>query len=366
MPVRRKQDEAWMARALEQARRGEGLTRPNPAVGAVVVRDGRVVGEGYHRRAGGPHAEVVALRRAGAKARGATIYVTFEPCCTWGRTPPCTDAIAAAGIRRVVVSVRDPNPRHAGRGLDVLRKRGITVEEGVLADEGRRLLAPFAKWITTGRPYVTLKLGMTVDGLLADAVGASRWITGAKARREVHQLRRRVDAILVGRRTVALDDPSLLPMPSMGRKPLRVIVDPSGRLSLRHRVFVDGLAEQTLVVTSAASSARYRNGLRRRGVAIASLRSSQGRIAPGQLLRAIGKRGVLHLLCEGGGELAESLIRAGAVDEFWFFVAPRLLGGQGVRAVAGRGWPLARCPRLRFVEHRPVGDDILIRAVPEA
>ena len=203
--------EFWMQRALRLARRGEGLTRPNPPVGAVAVKSGKIVGEGYHRRAGGPHAEVVALSKAGTKARGCTLYVTLEPCCTWGRTPPCTDLILSSGVRRVVVSVRDPNPRHSGRGLTLLRRKGIRVIEGVCAEEGMKLIAPFAKWIRRGLPYVTLKLGMSVDGKIADRKGRSRWITGPEARNKVHELRRRVDGILVGGGTVRNDDPSPAP-----------------------------------------------------------------------------------------------------------------------------------------------------------
>lgn len=365
MAARLPRDEFWMARALELARRGEGLTRPNPPVGAVVVRRGRRVGEGYHRKAGGPHAEVVALRRAGARARGATLYVTLEPCCTWGRTPPCTDAILAAGIRRVVVSVRDPNPRHAGRGLLLLRQAGLQVVDGVRADEGRELLAPFAKWITTGRPMVTLKLGMSVDGRIGDAAGRSRWITGASARRAVHDLRRRVDAILVGRKTAELDDPSLLPVPTLGRRPLRVVLDARGRLPLRRRLFTDGLPGQTLVLTTTASSSRYRAGLLKRGVAVAVVRARAGEVPPDRLLRELGRRGILHVLCEGGGTLAESLIRAGVVDQYWFFVAPVIVGGrEAVPAVAGMGWTLARAPRLEFTGSMRIGQDVLLRAIP--
>jgi diaminohydroxyphosphoribosylaminopyrimidine deaminase/5-amino-6-(5-phosphoribosylamino)uracil reductase len=214
-------------------------------------------------------------------ARGATLYVTLEPCSTWGRTPPCTEAILAAGIRRVVVSVRDPNPRHAGRGLLLLRKAGLQVVDGVLADEGRDLLAPFARWITTGRPMVTLKLGVSVDGCIADAAGRSRWITGTRSRRAVHDLRRRVDAILVGRRTVELDDPSLLPVPTLGRRPLRVVLDARGRLPLKRRLFTDGLPGQTLVLTSTESSSRYRAKLAKRGVAVALLRGRAGVLQAG-------------------------------------------------------------------------------------
>ncbi len=193
------EDERWMRIALAQARRGEGLTRPNPPVGAVLVRNGRLLGRGFHRRAGRPHAEINALRAAGDAARGATLYVTLEPCSTWGRAPPCTEQIIARGIRRVVIGCPDPNPNHAGRGVRILRRAGLSVTVGVCGPECAGLVAPFHSWITRGLPYVTLKLGASLDGRIADARGRSRWITGPEARREAHRLRRRVDAILVGR-----------------------------------------------------------------------------------------------------------------------------------------------------------------------
>ena len=240
MTATRAVDERWMRRALALARRGEGCTRPNPPVGAVVVVRNRLVGQGYHQIAGGPHAEVHALRKAGRHSAGATLYVTLEPCSTQGRTPPCTDAIIAAGVRRVVVAVRDPNPRHAGRGLIVLRRKGIEIHEGVVADQATELLRPFAKWIQHKTPYVTLKLAMTLDGRIADAQGRSQWITGPAMRGAVHALRRRVDAILVGRETAAIDDPNLLPRPARGRQPFRVVVDSRGRLPPNLRMLHDG------------------------------------------------------------------------------------------------------------------------------
>ncbi len=329
--------------ALALARRGEGLTRPNPPVGAVVVKGGRMIGSGFHRKAGGPHAEVLALRKAGRRARGATLYVTLEPCSTWGRTPPCTDAVLASGVKQVVVSLRDPNPRHAGRGLTLLKRAGVSVVDNVLADESRELLAPFAKWIATRRPFVTLKLGISLDGRIADRTGRSRWITGAKARQFVQGLRRRSDAVMVGANTVRIDNPSLLPRPARGRKPYRVIITHKGRLPASARVLTDDAKDQTLIA--------YCGGA--------------GGTSLSRLMSSLGALGILRVLCEGGGELAASLIQAKLVDEFIFFVAPCFVGGRGsVGAVGGRGWRMNELPRVRITSAERIGEDIMIRAVP--
>src|SRR5882724_9875474 len=230
------QDEQFMRRALALARRGLGQTSPNPAVGAVLVKNGRVIGEGWHKRAGGPHAEVFALR--GVNARGATLYVTMEPCRTWGKTPPCTEAIIAAGVKRVVVAALDPNPKHNGRGLRVLRRAGIRVESGLLADEATAMNEAFNKWITTGMPLVTAKAAMSLDGKIATRTGDSKWITSEAARREAHKLRACVDAIMVGANTVTRDDPQLTVRHGQrGRQPLRVVVDAKGRTSIKAKVF---------------------------------------------------------------------------------------------------------------------------------
>ncbi len=358
-------DEFWMAHALALARKGEGLTRPNPPVGAVVVKGGRLLAEGYHRKAGGPHAEIYALRKAAGRARGATLYVTLEPCCTWGRTPPCTDAILKAGIRRVVVGCMDPNLRHAGRGIEILQRAGIAVSSGICEEPSRALIEPFTLFMQEGRPFVTLKLGMTLDGRIADESGTSRWITGASARREVHALRRRVDAILVGCHTAKEDDPSLLPVPTHGRKPLRVVLDAAGRLSLRSRLFADGLGRQTLVFTSVRSPLRYRAALRARGVEVEVLPARRGQFSMRSVFQALGRRGVLHVLCEGGGILAGALIREDLVDEGWFFYAPRLLGENAIPAIGGTNWKLARAPVWKVVDVARIAGDVLVRARPE-
>jgi diaminohydroxyphosphoribosylaminopyrimidine deaminase/5-amino-6-(5-phosphoribosylamino)uracil reductase len=353
-------DARWMRLALRLARRGEGATRPNPPVGAVVVKAGRAVGRGYHRKAGGPHAEIWALREAGARARGATLYVTLEPCSTWGRTPPCTDAILAAGIVRVVVATGDPNPSHKGRGLRLLRAAGLAVSTGVLDAEARCLIRPFVAWMCRGRPWVTLKLATTLDGRIADAGGRSRWITGPASRKRVQALRRASDAIVVGVGTALADDPSLLPRPAAGRRPWRVIVDSTGRLPLTARVLTDAERDQTLVATTrrcpAARAAAYANA----GAEVVSLPTAGGHVSIPALLRALHRRNVMRVLCEGGGELAAAWLAAKAVDEIVWFVAPKILGGDAVNAVRGAGWSLANAPQFAVDTVERSGDDVVM------
>ena len=352
----------WMRRALALAARGEGQTRPNPPVGAVLVRNGTVIGEGYHRKAGGPHAEVVALRGLTPRqTRGTTLYVTLEPCSTHGRTPPCVDAILAAGISEVVVSVKDPNRLHAGRGLRLLRRRGVKVTVGICREEGAALLAPFAKWIASGMPYLTLKMAMTLDGRIADASGKSRWITGAAARREVQQLRRHVDAVLVGAGTAGADDPSLLVLGSKRRQPLRVVLDGAGRIPLTAKVLSDGYP--TIVVVS-ASCAEKRQAALAQGAVRVWCCGAGARVDMELLLRRLGQEGILHVLCEGGGELAGALLRAQLVDVCRFYIAGRLLGGNAVPVTGMDGWLLGAAPHLRLRQVRQVGEDVCVLAEP--
>lgn len=326
--------EPFMQRALALARRGEGLTRPNPPVGAVLVQNGKIIAEGFHKKAGGPHAEVNCLKSAIGNLQSAILYVTLEPCSTYGRTPPCTDMILSNGISRVVIGAKDPNPAHAGRGIRILRRAGVEVITGVCRAEAEMLIAPFAKRILTGMPYVTLKLAATVDGRIADSSGKSKWITGPQARAKVQELRRSADAIMVGAGTVRSDDPSLLPRPAKGRTPWRVIV--GSTLQANAKVLTDEASGQTLVMSG-------------------SLR---------KILCDLGKRGVMHVLCEGGGELAGSLVRAGLVDEFALFVAPSMLGGDGVPMFGSEGWPLTKMPLLSFQTLEKCGKDVFIRALP--
>ncbi len=340
--------------ALEEAARGVGLTRPNPPVGAVLVRNGKIIGRGFHPKAGKPHAEILALREAGAAAQGATLYVTLEPCCTQGRTPPCTEAIIRSGIRRVVYGCVDPNPAHAGRADRLLTKAGIQVAAGVLEEPCRELILPFATRIREGRPYVTLKLACSLDGRIADAAGTSKWITGDAARQAVQELRRTADAILVGAETLREDDPSLLPRPARGRKPWRVIVAGRRPLPKQARVFTDGHEERTLVVAD--------RHLRIPGVRCLRVAGSRGRVAMPAVLRALSELDCLHVVCEGGGVLAQSLLKAGLVDELWMFYAPLMLGGDARASVAGRGWKLGEAPAFTITGVLQTGNDVLIKA----
>ncbi len=326
--------EPFMQRALALAKRGEGLTRPNPPVGAVLVQDGKIIAEGFHKKAGGPHAEVNCLQSTIKNLKSAILYVTLEPCSTFGKTPPCTDLILARGIRRVVIGAKDPNPVHAGRGIRILRRAGVEVLTGICRTEAEALIAPFAKRILTGMPYVTLKLAATLDGRIADASGKSKWITGPQARAKVQELRRSADAIMVGAGTVRADNPSLLPRPAKGRAPLRVVV--GATLQADAKVLTDEASDRTLVMNRPLK----------------------------KILLELGKHGVMHVLCEGGGELAGSLVRTGLVDEFALFVAPALLGGDGVPMVGKKGWPLDNMPLLHFQTLEKCGKDVFIRALP--
>ena len=291
-----------------------------------------------HKIAGGPHAEVNCLRQVeGQKSKSlksAILYVTLEPCSTFGRTPPCADLILARGIRRVVIGAKDPNPAHAGRGIRILRRAGVEVITGICRAEAEALIAPFSKLILTGMPYVTLKLAATIDGRIADASGKSKWITGPQARAKVQELRRSADAIMVGTGTVRADDPSLLPRPAKGRAPWRIVV--GSTLQANAKVLTDEAADRTLVMNGPLK----------------------------KILRELGSRGLMHVLCEGGGELAGSLVRAGLVDEFALFIAPAMLGGDGVPMFGQKGWPLAKMPLLRFQTLEKCGKDVFIRALP--
>ncbi|MFA6547127.1 MAG: bifunctional diaminohydroxyphosphoribosylaminopyrimidine deaminase/5-amino-6-(5-phosphoribosylamino)uracil reductase RibD [Limisphaerales bacterium] len=362
-------DGFFMRRALQLARRGTGRTSPNPMVGAVLVRGGKVIGEGWHRRAGLPHAEVEALRdaaRRGERVRGATLYVTLEPCCTHGRTPPCTEAIIAAGMRRVVVAATDPNPEHAGRGFELLRQAGVTVSTGVLAEEAARLNEVFNHWIVKRTPFVTVKAAMTLDGKIATASGESKWITGERSRQVAMQLRFAADAVLVGINTVLADNPSLTPRGPGGRvrKPLRrFVLDALARTPPDAAVVSDEFAALTTVVVSRAAPARRTKALGKRAHVLVAP-AKDGRINLRWLLKRLGGEGVTSLLVEGGGEVNAAFLEAGLAQRVAFFYAPKILGGRDARrGVAGGGARrLADLIELRDVNWRRVGEDLLLSA----
>jgi diaminohydroxyphosphoribosylaminopyrimidine deaminase/5-amino-6-(5-phosphoribosylamino)uracil reductase len=362
---KREEDSRWMEVALIEGRKGLGLTRPNPAVGAVVVKAGKQLGTGWHKKAGTPHAEVHALAAAGSGAKGATLYVTLEPCSTTGRTPPCVEAIIAAGIKRVVVGSIDPNPNHCGHGLKLLRRKKISVSTGILSKACDELIRGFSHHQKTHRPFLSLKMAMTLDGRIADQKGHSQWITGSDSRKKVQALRREVDAVLIGRETAMRDNPSLTPRPARGRKPFRVVLDRTLRVPLKQKLFTDPQAKRTLVYCGAGASATKRKALEKRGVTVIPVRLKRGQLDLNVVLKDLGKRALLHVLCEGGGQLAESLVREGLVDEAWFFVAPSFLGGSSRPVLEGKGWLMDQKPMLRFSSMEPLGADLLIRATPE-
>ncbi len=373
-------DTRFMRLALRLARRGLGATSPNPMVGAVIVRSGRILGRGWHHGAGEPHAEVEALqdcRRRRMSVADATLYVTLEPCCTHGRTPPCTDAIIAAGILRVVAGATDPNPDHAGRGFKILRRAGIEVVHDVLAAESARMNEGFNHWIVTKTPLVTVKAAMTLDGKIATATGESKWITGEEARARTMHLRQGVDAILVGINTVLADDPALTvrivepagegnQTPKRGevvRQPRRVVLDSLARTPLDSRLVSDKHADRTVVVTTRAAPKRRVSALEKRvSVLVAPLR--QGRPDLRAVLCRLGEMDVTSLLVEGGGEVSASFLEQGLAHRVAFFYAPKIIGGCDARkAVAGRGarsW--SEVVRLTEVETSMVGCDLLLEA----
>jgi diaminohydroxyphosphoribosylaminopyrimidine deaminase/5-amino-6-(5-phosphoribosylamino)uracil reductase len=356
-----------MRLALAEAQRGLGRTHPNPAVGAVIVKAGRVIARGYHAKAGTPHAEAVALARAGAKAKGATIYSTLEPCDHFGRTPPCTQAILDAGIARVVCGSADPNPLVDGKGVRRLRAAGIEVVEHVLRAETDALNRPFLKALATGLPFVTVKLGSTFDGKIATSTGRSKWITSEASRARVHALRDRVDAILVGAGTVVADDPQLTTrLPGCeGRSPVRVVVDAGLSSPLTSRVFDVKQGPRTIVATLAAPGGAKARALEAAGVTVWCFKARGGEVPMRALLRRLRAEELLHVLVEAGPGVTGRLLRAGLVDELWLFIAPRLFGSDGLSWSGALGVTApARARALRFVSVEPVGDDLLVIAEP--
>lgn len=350
-----------MRRALQLASRGVGRTSPNPAVGAVVVRDGVEVGWGYHRAAGQPHAEAEALARAGQQARGATLYVNLEPCDHHGRTPPCTEAVLAAGVQRVVVAMEDPDPQVRGRGLRRLQDAGVQVVVGVLEEEARRLNAPYIKHRTTGLPWVTCKWAVSLDGRIATRTGNSRWISGPQARAFAHRLRDGHDAVLVGCGTALRDDPALTCRIAGGRDPLRVVVDGELHLGPEARMLREGTSSVVVATTPAADPARA-DRLRRAGAEVWVCEPAGGRVSLRDVLRRLADRGVLSVLVEGGSMVHASLLEEGLVDRVVAFVAPVVVGGaQAPGAVSGRGVAeLAQALRLEDVSVHRLGPDVCV------
>lgn len=360
-------DQRMMRRAIALARRGEGRTEPNPLVGAVIARDGRIIGEGFHRGAGLPHAEREALAACAESPAGATLYVTLEPCCHQGRTPPCTEAILAAGISRVVIGSRDPNPRVNGRGAALLRQGGIQVDQDFLRRECDGLNAMFFHYITSGTPYIALKYAMTADGKIAAASGLSRWITGEEARREVHRLRGRYPAIMAGIGTVLADDPLLTCRLEGGRNPLRVICDSRLAIPLTSRICRTAAEVATIVACHAAPPGK-RSALGALGATVLELPGPDGRVDLTGLARELGRREISGVLVEGGAELNYSLLEAGLARRVYAFIGARLFGGRTAKTpVGGQG---VRLPEAGFCltapRFRAFGRDALLEYQLEA
>jgi diaminohydroxyphosphoribosylaminopyrimidine deaminase/5-amino-6-(5-phosphoribosylamino)uracil reductase len=360
-----------MRRALVMAARGRGTTTPNPLVGAVVVRGGKILAEGFHRRPGEPHAEVQALAKLGGRAPGATVYVNLEPCAHLGRTGPCADAVRAAGVSRVVVGVRDPNPLVNGRGIQRLRRAGIRVDVGCLEAESRAINRSFFVWIRDRRPLVTLKVAASLDGIIADRAPRARaapvWITGDEARAAAHRLRAEHDAILVGAGTVRADDPLLTvrgPAALRRRSRLRwrVVVDARLAISRRARVLAPAVGLRTLVIGAAGVERSRMRALEAAGAEVALLPAGRdARIPMAAILKALAARDIQSLLVEGGAEVHGQLIAHGLVDRVAFFIAPRLVGG-GIPVAAGAGLSMARALRLGPLTVRRAGADLCVEA----
>ena len=355
-----------MARALEIARRGEGRVHPNPMVGAVLAKNGRILSEGAHERFGGPHAEVNALRQFKKVPAGSTLYLTLEPCDHFGKTPPCSEAIVQSGLRRVVVAMKDPNSIVAGRGLKKLKKHGVRVTLGVLEKEARLLNRHYAHWIKRKRPYVTVKTGQSLDGKIATRTGESKWITGEPARQRSHQLRREADAVLIGVNTVLNDDP-LLSVRLRGKnpQPLKVVLDASLQTPLDAALFSKASSGKTLLFTSKHAAARRGKHFAGKADVVEVVEKKPGRLDWDAVLRELGIRGVTNLLVEGGGEVIGSLFSEGRVQEVFFFTAPLVIGGRNaVGSVGGQGAAsLQQAARFKFWETERLGEDFLFHGI---
>ncbi|MBI4536751.1 MAG: bifunctional diaminohydroxyphosphoribosylaminopyrimidine deaminase/5-amino-6-(5-phosphoribosylamino)uracil reductase RibD [candidate division NC10 bacterium] len=357
-------DRSYMRRALELAVSARGRTSPNPMVGAVLVKDGRVVGEGFHAFAGSDHAECVAVRDAQGQARGATLYVNLEPCCHYGKTPPCVELIIGAGVSRVVAACQDPNPAVNGKGIEALQAAGIGVEVGCLADEAARLNEAFFTHMQLGRPFVLMKVASSLDGKIATRTGESRWITGESARQHVHRLRNMVDGVLVGIGTILRDDPMLTTRLGIEdqRDPARIIVDNLARLPLRAKVINRASTAPTYIAVSAMAPPARLEALEREQVQIIRVEDSPRRVSLARLLQTLAKMGLLSVMIEGGAEIYASALKEGVVDKVLMFLAPILVGGKSsASAVAGEGIDtFSQAVRLADVRIERFDSDILV------
>lgn len=361
-------DLKFMQRALQLAEKGLGQTSPNPMVGAVIVKSEKIIAEGFHRKAGADHAEIVALKSAGRRAKGATLYVTLEPCCHHGRTGPCTDAIIQSKIKRVVYAMKDPNPKVAGKGLTQLRKAGIKVDGPICEDEAQFLNRAFIHWVTTGRPYVLAKVGITIDGKMADAKGHSRWITNTRARSFSHYMRTMVDGIMVGRGTAVTDNPHLTARSAtkMMRQPIAVVVDSKGRLPKHLAIFQSGRSSPTWLLTSKPLPVAQREWLSLRGYAAIACGAKGGKVNLHKALRELGRRSMTTLLAEGGPTLLGAMASAGLIQEWIFCISPKFLGGKALGLSQGMpAIPIARSKELQIRQIVQMDNNVVIVATVE-
>ncbi len=365
-------DRLYMKRALSLATRGKGKTNPNPMVGAVIVNQGRIVAEAYHRQAGKPHAEILALHRAGPRARGGVLYVTLEPCChLHKRTPPCVPLLIQSGLTRVCVAMADPNPQVSGQGIHMLKRAGLQVTVGVLEEEAQQLNAVYRHWITTGRPFVILKGAMTVDGKIATRTGQSKWITGDQARQDVHRIRSQVDAVMVGIGTVLADNPELSARgskratgPRMGRQPVRVVLDSRLQIPFKAKILQWVHEQPTIVCTTGQASPKKIQTLREQDVQVWVLPQKKGRVSLKASLTQLGTKGMTSVLLEGGSTLNASALHEGLVNQVRLYVAPLLMGGQDAKSLIGGVSPkrLEQGRRLVNPELQKIGQDWLLTA----
>lgn len=361
-------DERYMWMALDLARQGRGRTSPNPMVGAVVVQGTDIVGTGYHQYAGSPHAEIIALSKAGEKARGATLYVNLEPCMHHGRTGPCTDAIIKAGISRVVAAMQDPNPEVSGRGFEKLIAAGIKIKEGILEQKARQLNEIFVKYITRGLPFVGVKVAMSLDGKIGTSTGDSHWITGEKSRQFVHRLRDYSDAILVGIETVLKDNPQLTARVESGggKDPVRVVVDSTARLPIDARVIESGSKSHTILAVTDEAPREKCKTLQDKGVEVMVLPAREGRVDVVALMRKLAEREITAVLVEGGGTLNYSLLEQSLIDKLFIFIAPIVIGGQtSPTAFSGTGISsLGQAWQVDNIELKQFDQDMLLIGYP--
>jgi diaminohydroxyphosphoribosylaminopyrimidine deaminase/5-amino-6-(5-phosphoribosylamino)uracil reductase len=360
--------EKWMERALVLAKKGMGKTSPNPMVGAVFVKDGKIVGEGFHRQAGLPHAEIEALKKAKEKAKGATLYVNLEPCCHYGKTPPCTSALIEAGVAKVVAAMLDPNPNVNGKGLQALRDAGIEVEVGLLKKKAQKLNECFITWMTKGRPFITLKYAMTLDGKIATSTGDSKWITSEKSRQKVHEIRSVHDAILVGINTVLSDNPLLTSRIPNAKNPIRIVLDTHLRIPLDSNL-LQTVSESPVWIIGGEENLQKKESLEKKGASVLFFPDKNGKekVSLQKLCAYLGANAISSLLVEGGAKVHGAFLSEKLVDKMAVFIAPKLIGNHDAKSPIenwGKAF-LKEAVRLHDVEMTPLGDDVLIEGYPK-